>query len=259
MNLPADLVGLLNEKAREYSRPEYIPLDPVSVPHLFETPEDIEISGFLTATISWGQRPTIIKNAEKLVGLMPGGPANFLTGAGEDELISFLPFVHRTFNGYDAIAFLIRLQRIYRELGGLKTLFESLFREEGEMKGVLIRFREEFFRGCDPGRQGRHLSDVARNSAAKRLNMFLRWMVRDDGNGFDFGLWKGIPPSALMIPLDLHSGTVARELGLLKRTQNDWKAVEELTSVLRELDPLDPVKYDFALFGLGAYKKLQDG
>jgi len=253
--LSGDIKGLLEENALRFSQPEYISYDPIAVAHRFTLREDIEIAGFLTATIAWGQRPSILKNATRLLTLMGGDPYDYLMKADEDDFSVFLPFVHRTFNGWDAIVFMKALQRLYREDGGLMSVFEKSYREEGEIKGSIIRFRECFFRGMDPGRTSKHLADVSRNSSAKRINMFLRWMVRKDPSGFDFGLWDNIPSSALMIPLDLHSGRVARELGLLKRKQNDWKAVEELTTVLRTFDPEDPVKYDFALFGLGAYEK----
>jgi len=254
MIISPELKELLDEKVNRYNQRSFITFDPVSLPHLFDKQEDIEIVAFLAATLSWGRRSTILKNGQQLIGLMEGKPHLFLMNADEDDFSRFLPFVHRTFNGWDAVYFLKALQRIYRINRDMQTLFEGYYREEGEIKGSIMRFREFFFGGGDPGRSARHFSDVSRNSAGKRINMFLRWMVRQDNNGFDIGLWNGVPSSALMIPLDLHSGRVARELGMLKRKQDDWKAVEELTGVLRELDETDPVKYDFALFGLGAYE-----
>jgi len=260
MILAPDLVQLLNEKALQFSHRDYIRFDPIALPHQFENQEDIEIAAFIVATISWGQRPMILRNGERLLSMMEGGPHHFLLKAGEDDFSRFLPFVHRTFNGWDAILFLKALQSLYRKFPTMQVMLEEFYREEGQIKSTIIRFREAFFEGLVPGRSGKHFSDVSRNSAGKRINMFLRWMVRKDRNGFDFGLWSCIPASALMIPLDLHSGGVARALGLLTRKQDDWKAVEELTDVLRYLDPEDPVKYDFALFGLGAYDKItRDG
>ncbi|MEX2369723.1 MAG: TIGR02757 family protein [Bacteroidales bacterium] len=245
----------LEEKVVQYNQPSFIPLDPIQVPHRFIDKEDIEIAAFLTATIAWGQRKTIINNAGRLIGMMPGGPYNFLMEYKEDELTPFLSFVHRTFNGFDCHYFLRALRSIYLDHGGLEKVFMEGYKQYGDMFGGLVRFRSVFFSNGDPGRTSRHISDVTSNSAAKRLNMFLRWMVREDAQGVDFGLWKQIPMSALYIPLDIHSGNSARKLKLLRRRQDDWKAVTELTGVLREFDPEDPVKYDYALFGLGVFEK----
>jgi uncharacterized protein (TIGR02757 family) len=257
MHFPKHLLKeFLDEKYDLYNRPEFILSDPIQIPHQYSLPEDIEIAGFMTATIAWGQRKSIINNANKLMQLMGNNPYDFILNAGPEHLEKLQYFVHRTFQGIDCIFFLRSLQNIYKNRGGLKNVFESGYVREKDMANVLIQFRDIFFEIEGPWRTRKHISDVNKNAAAKRLNMFLRWMVRVDKRGVDFGLWQTIPASALYVPLDLHSGNMARKLGLLKRTQNDWKAVVELTSRLREFDPLDPVKYDFALFGLGVFEKL---
>ena len=247
--------AFLEEKVQLYNRKEFIPSDPIQVPHLFHRKEDIEIAAFFTATIAWGQRITIISNARRLLEMMPGGPYHFISTHCEEDLDPFLSFVHRTFNGLDLVFFLKALKHIYTQYQDLESVFEHGFRKEGNVFGALSHFRRVFFKETSPGATGRHVSDVTRGSAAKRLNMFLRWMVRKDISEVDFGIWTAIPTSALMIPLDVHSASTARKLGLLTRKQNDWKAVEELTINLRRFDPLDPVKYDYALFGLGVFEK----
>jgi uncharacterized protein (TIGR02757 family) len=252
MHLPNHLLKeFLDDKYDLYNRPEFIDSDPIQIPHQFNLTEDIEIAALLTATIAWGQRKSIINNANKLMKLMGNNPYDFMINAGPDRLKKLEHFVHRTFQGEDCIFFLRSLQNIYQNKGGLKAVFEDCYAKEPDMVNVLINFRNIFFEIEGPLRTRKHVSDVSKNASAKRLNMFLRWMVRVDKRGVDFGIWQGIPASALYIPLDLHSGNIARKLGLLKRQQNDWKAVAELTERLREFDPSDPVKYDFALFGLG--------
>lgn len=256
MHLPNHLIKeFLDEKYDLYNRPEFITSDPIQIPHQYDLPEDIEIAGFMTATIAWGQRKSIINNANKLMQLMGNSPYDFILNAGPDHLEKLNYFVHRTFQSEDCKFFLHSLQHIYKNRKGLKSVFESCYKQEQDMISVLIQFRTIFFEIDGPLRTRKHISDVSKNASAKRLNMFLRWMVRVDKRGVDFGLWQGIPASALYVPLDLHSGNMARKLGLLKRKQNDWKAVAELTARLREFDPLDPVKYDFALFGLGIFEK----
>lgn len=249
-----ELKVFLDEKAGQYNSAAFIEQDPIQVPHLFHLEADIEISAFLTASIAWGQRPTIIKNAKRLVTGMPGGPYEYLMDANDAELTRYRSFVHRTFNGTDCIYFLKALQNLYRNHGGLRKIFEEGYTRYGDLAGALIRFREIFFQHEAPGRTVKHVADVGNNASGKRLNMFLRWMVRRDNRGVDFGLWQEIPMHALYIPLDVHTGSVARKLGLLGRQQNDWKAVSELTSRLRQLDAEDPVRYDYALFGLGAFE-----
>ena len=245
----------LDEKVLQYNSISFISSDPVQIPHSFSKKEDIEIAGFLTATIAWGQRKSIILNAQRLMSMMPGGPHEFLINASDDDLKTFIIFVHRTFNGFDCIFFLKSLRNIYQNFGGLGSVFEESYLRNKDVYSTLAEFRELFLSLPESGRTSRHVSNVNKGSAAKRLNMFLRWMIRKDNHGVDFGLWEKIPMSALYIPLDLHSGNSARKLGLLKRKQNDWKAVEELTGILREFDSEDPVKYDYALFGLGVFEK----
>jgi uncharacterized protein (TIGR02757 family) len=251
---PGEMKSFLDEKADLYNRHDFIAADPVSVPHLFTSKSDIEISAFLTATIAWGNRPSIIKNATGLVRQMDFVPYDFIIQAGENDLNRFGKFVHRTFNGSDCVFFIRSLQRIYREKGGLEQVFMAKMLQGKTLRDSLIYFRKTFFEIKHPGHARKHVADVENNASAKRLNMFLRWMVRRDGR-VDFGLWHGISPSMLFCPLDVHTGRVARSLGLLTRKSNDWLAVEELTGQLRLLDPDDPVKYDYALFGLGIHEK----
>jgi uncharacterized protein (TIGR02757 family) len=250
-----ELKSFLDEKADCYNTRDFIGTDPIQVPHQFSQNADIEIAAFLTATIAWGQKPTIIRNAGKLLSGMPGGPQEFILNASEEDLNSFLPFVHRTFNGIDCIYFLKALANIYRHHGGLRELIESQYARHGDLFRSMLHFREVFFLFAPPGRTSKHLANIGNGASGKRLNMFLRWMVRRDKMGVDFGIWDGIPMHALFMPLDVHTATVARKLGLLTRKQNDWKAVMELTGRLREFDPEDPVRYDFALFGLGSFEK----
>jgi uncharacterized protein (TIGR02757 family) len=251
----SELKDFLDEKVEKYNRPDFIGSDPVSIPHQFSKKEDIEIAGFLAATIAWGQRVTIINNANKLMNLMDHSPYDFVMSAKEKDLKSVEGFVHRTFNSTDVVFFIKSLHNIYKKHGGLQIAFKI---EKGEnLLTSITNFRHLFFSIPHPSRTGKHVSNPAENSSAKRLCMYLRWMVRKDKKGVDFGIWdKGnLNPSILMCPLDVHSGNVARKLGLLQRTQNDWKAVEELTVNLRKLDAKDPVKYDFALFSLGVFEK----
>ncbi len=247
---------LLDKKVELYNQIDFIETDPIQVPHKLTLKEDIEIAGFLTATISWGQRKSIIKNAMMLLSLMDNSPYNFICEAGEREFAPFKYFKHRTFQGNDCIFFLKSLQNIYLNSGGLEKIFTEGFNQKGNIFSSLAYFHDVFFSILHPLRSKKHVADVRVNASAKRLNMFLRWMVRDDTCGVDFGLWKNIPPSALMIPLDVHTGNVARRLGLIERKQNDWKTVEALTDILRTFDPTDPVKYDFALFGMGVVEKI---
>ncbi len=254
MQFIEDLKDFLDEKYAFYNRPEFIESDPIQIPHSFTLKEDIEIAAFLAAAIAWGRRSMIIKKAVDLMGLLENNPYDFLMNATEKDLKRFLNFQYRTFKEGDARYFILSLQNIYRNHGGLQALFEKAFFETNSIKEALIRFRVVFLSMHPEQRTLKHVADVGRGSAAKRLNMFLRWMVRTDNKGVDFGLWKNIPSSALMIPLDVHTGNVARKLGLLERKQNDWRAVEEMTGRLREMDSDDPVKYDFALFGLGVFE-----
>ena len=248
------LIELLEAKTRKYNTPSFIEEDPVYVPHLFSKRENIEIAGFLAATIAWGQRKTIIRNARDLVQRMDGDPRDFILNLREEDLGVFRGFKHRTFRDEDCIYFIRALHNIYQNHGGLAEVFKKSYLESGSVKSALIYFRKVFFEWEHSGRTQKHVADPGSNAAAKRLNMFLRWMVRRDDAGVDFGIWDFVSMADLFLPLDIHTGTVARNLGILKRRQNDWKAVEEMTAVLRELDPADPVKYDFALFGMGMYE-----
>ncbi len=250
-----DIKQFLESKTDAYNRPAFIAEDPISIPHRFTAKEDIEISGFLTALISWGRRPAILKSALKLMHLMDNAPYEFITQHNEKDLKRLTGFVYRTFNSSDLLFLVEALRQVYLEQGGLEKVFENRFRETGSVKGAITGLRAELLKTTHLTRSEKHLAAPEKGSAAKRINMFLRWMVRRDDKGVDFGLWEDIPPSALMIPLDVHSGNTARQLGLLQRKQNDWKAVEELTGKLREFAPKDPVKYDFALFGTGVYQQ----
>jgi len=254
VNLPnnKEIGEFLDLKYEQYNNPSFIDSDPISIPHRYSRKEDIEISGFLTATISWGNRTSIVNDARKLMVLMDGAPYDFVVNSMPSDLRQLTSFYHRTFNGEDCLFFIESLKKIYTSHEGLENVFAV---HPGEsLKESIIRFREIFLHPPHFPRCDKHVSDPAKGSAAKRILMFLRWMVRDDNRGVDFGLWKTIKPSALLCPLDIHSGNVARKLGLLQRNTNDWKAVEELMAGLREFDPLDPVKYDFALFGLGVFE-----
>lgn len=249
------LPALLNEKADWYNRPWFIESDPIQIPHRYTCKSDIEIAAFLTATIAWGSRPLIIRSASKMMELMGNQPFDFVMAAGQSQLQRLETFVHRTFSGIDLLFFVQSLRSIYKLHGGLEGVFTESFTASPSVAKALIAFRQMFFNQPHPERTRKHVSDVAKNAAAKRLNMFLRWMVRKDSRGVDFGLWQNIPMSALYLPLDLHTGNTARKLGILTRKQNDWKAVEEVTSVLQTFDSADPVRYDFALFGLGIYEQ----
>lgn len=250
-----ELKEFLDEKVELYNRPSFIELDPISIPHRYSKKEDIEISGFLAATIAWGNRKMILRNADRMMALLDYSPFDFILNSDEHDLERIEGFVHRTFNSLDFVYFLKALKNIYKTRGGLESIFNE--HKTGESLITSIHnFKMLFFELPHSKRTERHVSDPFKGSAAKKLNMFIRWMVRNDNRGVDFGIWKKISPSQLYIPLDLHSGYTARRLGLLTRKQNDWKAVEELTDVLREFDPADPVKYDFALFGIGVNEKL---
>lgn len=248
------LFNLLEEKADLYNRPSFIETDPIQIPRRFSKKENIEIAGFLAATLAWGQRKTIINNSVRLMEGMDNDPFSFLMNTDECEWMHLEGFKHRTFNSEDLIFFLKSLQNIYRNHGGLEQVFSEGFCIDSTVFSALRHFRSIFFEQRHFVRTQKHVSDVTKNSSAKRLNMFLRWMVRNDDRGVDFGIWNRIPPSALMLPLDVHTGNVSRGLGLLNRKQNDWKSVIEVSEKLREFDPNDPVKYDFALFGMGAFE-----
>ncbi|MDM8160771.1 TIGR02757 family protein [Labilibaculum sp. K2S] len=251
----ADLKEFLDEKYDLYNRESFITTDPIQIPRSFSKKEDVEIAGFLSASIAWGQRPTIIRNAKWLVERMDHQPHEFIQNASNPDFEVFKDFKHRTFNGDDCIFFLKSLQNIYRNHGGLEDVFAKGVDDLGTVKGALAYFRGVFFEAEHLDRSQKHISNVLKKSSAKRLNMYLRWMVRKDDRGVDFGLWNQLSSADLYLPLDVHTGNVGRKLGLLTRKQNDWVAVEEITENLRKFDPKDPVKYDYALFGLGVFEK----
>jgi len=247
------LKEFLDSKVSTYNNPRFIESDPIQIPHQFSLKEDIEIAAFLSATIAWGNRKSIINNAGKMMQLLHYSPYDFVMNHEASDLKPLLQFVHRTFNGEDFIQFISSLQHIYTNYGGLEAVFVK-HAGEGHLQESIHHFKNYFFEIPHLRRTQKHVSDPLKNSAAKRLNMFLRWMVRQDQAGVDFGIWKSLSPAQLSCPLDVHSGNVARKLGLLKRKQNDGKAVAELDKNLRRIDPEDPVKYDFALFGLGVFE-----
>lgn len=249
-----ELKEFLDEKVMLYNNPSFIESDPIQIPHLFSKKEDVEISGFLTAIISWGNRKMIIKNALKMMELLDNAPYDFIINHQKSDLKPFKNFVHRTFNSEDLSQFIQSLEHIYKKHQGLeKTL--AIIGERTTYIEAIHNLKKIFFEIPHLQRTKKHISDPLKNSAAKRINMFLRWMVRNDQTGVDFGIWKTHNAANLSCPLDVHSGNVARKLALLSRKQNDWKAVTELDTNLRKLDHEDPVKYDFALFGLGVFEK----
>lgn len=248
----AELKSFLDEKVLLYNHPNFIESDPIQIPHRFSQKEDIEIAGFLSATIAWGNRIMIIKNASKMMDLMGNSPYDFVMSHSPQQLNRFDDFVHRTFNSTDFKTFIIGLRHIYDKHKGLEALFMEV--ENNSIQKNISEFKKKFFEIEHEIRTQKHISDPLNNSAAKRINMYLRWMVRNDNAGVDFGIWKNVSPAFLSCPLDVHSGNVARKLGLLTRKQNDAKAVAELDTSLRILDPEDPTKYDFALFGLGVFE-----
>lgn len=250
----ATLKEFLDEKVELYNNPNFIESDPIQIPHDYTLKEDIEISGFLAATIAWGNRKMIINNAQKLMILMGNSPYDFIMSHKENDLEKLEGFVHRTFNSVDVVTFVKALKHVYQNHKGLEAVFAKESEPHSNQKSI-SEFKKVFFEIPHQQRTTKHISDPLNNSAAKRINMFLRWMVRKDNKGVDFGIWKTISPASLSCPLDVHSGNVARKLNLLTRKQNDAKALFELDSNLRKLDPNDPVKYDFALFGLGVFEK----
>ncbi len=248
-----DIKNLLDEKYHQFNNTSFIETDPICIPHQFTKKQDIEIAALLVATIAWGQRKSIIANGNKLMHLMDYTPYEFIKYAKEKDFNPFKKFVHRTFNGEDCIFFLKSLQKIYSKNVSLEEVFVAQSNNES-CKENIISFRNEFLKPKHLPRVEKHVSNPDKNSSAKRLCMFLRWMVRKDKHGVDFGIWNKIDSSKLCMPLDVHTGNVSRSLGLLIRTQNDWTSVEELTNNLKLFDAKDPVKYDFALFGLGAFE-----
>ncbi|PQL94453.1 TIGR02757 family protein [Apibacter adventoris] len=249
----SDLKSFLEEKVEQYNHIKFIDTDPIQIPHRFSQKEDIEIAGFLTATIAWGNRKSIIKNANRIIEFMDNSPYDFVLNHTNKDLLKINGNIHRTFNSVDLQFFIKSLKNIYINYGGLENVFAARQQEKNTFY-LIERFRNIFFELQHFNRTQKHISNPVKNSSAKRINMFLRWMVRKDNKGVDLGIWNSISPSQLVCPLDVHSGNVARKLDLIQRKQNDWKAVSELMDNLSLFDSEDPVKYDFALFGLGAFE-----
>lgn len=250
-----ELKVFLDEKADLYNQPDFIGEDPILIPHRFSLKQDIEIAGFLAATISWGNRKAIIRSADKMLDIMGNSPYDFIRNHSDKELQDVQGnSIHRTFNGEDFVYFIRQFRRIYAEYESLEDLF-LIREEESNFMHSVERFRSRFL-GTEKHRSHKHVSSPYKNSSTKRIMMFLRWMVRKDRRGVDFGIWEKIDPKYLSIPLDVHTGNISRKLGLISRTQNDWKTVEELDLIIRKFDDSDPAKYDFALFGLGVTKEL---
>lgn len=243
-----DLIDLLETKTEQFNHPNFIESDPIQLPHRFSKKEDIEIIGFIISTLAWGNRKAIIKSGENLLKIMNHQPHEFIMNYEEDDF----KFVHRTFNAADLNSFFHSLHRLYTKENGLEGAFTSTV--PISQFDRIVQFRNNFVGEPFLERTTKHVANPAKGSSAKRINMYLRWMVRNDKKGVDFGIWKNVPMSDLHLPLDVHTGNVARKLGMLNRTQNDWKSVEEIQEHLVSFDPNDPCKYDFALFGLGAFE-----
>ncbi len=248
-----ELKDFLDEMVVRYNNPNFIELDPIRIPHLYSQKEDIEIAGFLTAVISWGNRASILKSAKRMMEIMGNSPFDFIVNHKEEHLEKLEGFVHRTFNAIDFVYFVTALRHLYLNGDGLEGIFNR-YQTDTSLQSAIHHLKHEFFELPHLSRTRKHLPDPCNGSAAKKINMYLKWMIRKDNAGVDFGLWHEISPSKLSCPLDLHTGTVARKLGLLRRKQNDSKAVLELDNSLRFFDSKDPVKYDYALFGLGIFE-----
>lgn len=250
-----ELKEYLDFKADQYNNPNFIESDPIQIPHKYKIKEDIEISGFLASTIAWGNRKMIINSATKMMNAMGNNPYDFVMNASNSQIDTIDNIVHRTFNSEDFRYFIKALRNIYTNHQGLEKVFSN--NADLNLQERLSNFKKIFFQLEHPLRTTKHISDPLKGSSSKRLNMFLRWVIRNDNKGVDFGIWKSISPSELSCPLDVHSGNVARSLGILSRKQNDAKALQELDEALRKFDPTDPVKYDFALFGLGVFEGIK--
>ncbi|HZK08435.1 MAG TPA: TIGR02757 family protein [Bacteroidales bacterium] len=249
-----NLKAFLDQKAAQYNSHAFIATDPVSVPHLFSRKEDIEIAGLFAATLAWGQRKVAISNARRLVQMMDMAPHDFVLNFTDNDLKPFRQFVHRTFNGTDCEYFMWALKNIYQNHVDLENVFCEGQEDVKDVATALVNFRNTFFSLDHPPRTEKHVANISKNATAKRLNMFLRWMVRRDNNSVDFGIWKRITPAQLICPLDVHSGRVARKLGLLSPGSDNFAAALSLTERLRAFDVDDPVRYDYALFGLGIFE-----
>ncbi|MBR6671871.1 MAG: TIGR02757 family protein [Alistipes sp.] len=246
-----ELRDLLEHLHDKYNRPEFIEPDPISIPHSFSDRHDREVAGFMAATIAWGNRKAIVKSAARMMQYMDYSPADFVRNASASELAHLQSYVHRTFNGQDFTDFVLAIRGITERWGGIGEFFEQNYVATQSIPQVLSLFRKEFFSIEHNPHCEKHLSSIDKGAACKRLNMYLRWFVRRDDRGVDFGLWKKIPMSALYLPLDVHTGNMGRALGLLTRKQSDWKATDEITRSLREFCSDDPVRYDYSLFGAG--------
>ena len=246
-----ELRDLLEHLHDKYNRPEFIEPDPISIPHSFSDRHDREVAGFMAATIAWGNRKAIVKSAARMMQYMDYSPADFVRNASASELAHLQSYVHRTFNGQDFTDFVLAIRGITERWGGIGEFFEQNYVATQSIPQVLSLFRKEFFSIEHNPHCEKHLSSIDKGAACKRLNMYLRWFVRHDDRGVDFGLWKKIPMSALYLPLDVHTGNMGRALGLLTRKQSDWKATDEITRSLREFCNDDPVRYDYSLFGAG--------
>lgn len=250
-----ELKDYLDFKADQYNNPNFIESDPIQIPHRYKVKEDIEISGFLASTIAWGNRKMIINSATKMMDAMGNNPYDFVMNATNNQIDAIDNIVYRTFNSEDFRYFIKSLRNIYANHGGLENVFAA--NNSINLQNRISAFKKIFFEIDHPLRTTKHISDPLKGSSSKRINMFLRWVSRNDGKGVDFGIWKSVSPSELSCPLDVHSGNVARALGILNRKQNDQKALMELDEALRKFDPTDPVKYDFALFGLGVFEGIK--
>lgn len=248
--LDEKIKNILEENYIKFNCRDFIKTDPIQIPHRYSIKEDIEIAAFLTSVIAWGIRKSIINNADKLMKLMDNKPYDFIMNSSEKDLKLFDNFKHRTFNGTDCKYFIHSLKNIYRNYKGLHEVFYSKYKENNRIDEAIQHFRNIFFELSHERRTEKHIGNIEKNSALKKINMFLRWMVRKDIYGVDFGLWNNISPAHLYLPLDIHAGKISRELRLLTRNTNDWKAVVEVTENLKKYDANDPVKYDFALFSL---------
>ncbi len=256
MNELQKLPQFFNAKVTEYNSPHFIAADPICIPHLFSKKQDIEIAGFFAAIFAWGNRTTIINKSRELMQLMQMQPHNFCMNASDKELKQLEGFKHRTFNATDLLYCIEFLRQHYAKYDSLEAAFLNNGKTPFSVYEALVHFHEYFFSLDDaPVRTKKHISNPAKGSSCKRLNMYLRWMVRKDNKGVDFGIWKKIKPSQLICPIDVHVARVAKRFNLLERKQIDWQAAEELTTYLKKLDPMDPAKYDFALFGLGVIEK----
>ena len=251
------LKAFLDQKVNEYNQPGFIPHDPICVPHRFTKQQDIEIAAFFASIFAWGNRTIIINKTTELMKLMEDSPHDFILHYSDRELQKMLAFKHRTFNTTDLLYFLLFLKQHYQHSVSLQTAFTKWMKKgDGQIENALVGFHDYFFSMEDaPMRTKKHIATPARGSTCKRLNMFLRWMVRKDDNGVDFGLWTSISPAQLVCPIDVHVARVARQFNLIRRKQTDWQTALELTDVLKQFDRNDPVKYDFALFSLGVIEK----